>query len=57
MPRFVVMLAVSLHGETVGSTRDEFDAPTADEAERLAIDAWTTARPECTFRPLLTLAS
>jgi hypothetical protein len=42
-------------GASVGSTEDVFDAATAEQAEALAIAAWTKADPRCTYRPLLTL--
>ena len=56
MTVFTVMLAVVSHGATVGSTEDEFEATSAQEAERVAIAAWKAAEPRYTYRPLLTLA-
>jgi hypothetical protein len=53
---FTVVLAVLRHGATIGSTCDDFDADSAEEAERLAIAAWKAAEPALTFRPLLTMA-
>jgi hypothetical protein len=53
---YLVMLAVVLHGATVGSTSDEIDASTPEEAEALAISAWTAQEPRYAYRPLLTLA-
>ena len=55
MPRFTVILAVVLHGATVGSTEDEVEADNPDDAEREAIAAWRALRPDRSFRPLLTM--
>ena len=56
MTVFTVMLAVVFEGATVGSTEDEFEADTAQEAEALAVAAWRAVRPDRDYRPLLTLA-
>jgi hypothetical protein len=40
-------------GEVIGSTDDTVDAPSADEAEKLAVNAWEDTLPESTFAPLL----
>jgi hypothetical protein len=53
-PRFNIVLAGSLDGDTVMTTDDAFEAATVEDAERQAIDAWTAAEPRFTFRPLLT---
>jgi hypothetical protein len=53
---FVVTLEVRRHGSPCGTTEDVIEATSIDEAERLAIAAWTAARPDRTFAPLLTVA-
>jgi hypothetical protein len=50
-----VILAVVLHGATVGSTDDVIEAEDAADAEAKAIAAWRAAGPGCSFRPLLTM--
>jgi hypothetical protein len=55
--RFVVALAIVRSGATVGSTRDVIEAPSAVEAERIAIDAWASACPGYSFEPLCTTQS
>jgi hypothetical protein len=52
---FEVTLAIVRDGATVGSTRDVIEAPSAAEAERIAIDAWALACPGCRFEPLTTI--
>ena len=54
MTCFTVLLEVVSHGAVVGSTRDDVDAETADQAEEFAIARWRAARPDCSFRPLFT---
>lgn len=56
MTAFTVMLAVVLHGATVGSTEDDFEASSPQEAEMLALAAWRDVRPDRDYQPLLTLA-
>jgi hypothetical protein len=53
---FVVVLEVRRHGSPCGTTEDDIEATSVDEAERGAIAAWTAARPDRTFAPLLTVA-
>jgi hypothetical protein len=55
MNAYVVILARYFKGSCIGSTRDVVQADTAADAERALIDAWKRVRPECTFRPLLTI--
>ena len=57
MTTFTVLVEVVWRGAVVGSTRDDVDAATASEAEALAIARWREVRPDCDFRPLLTLAA
>lgn len=54
-PRFSIILAGSLDGDTVITTDDTFEAATVEDAERQAIDAWTSTEPRFTFRPLLVM--
>jgi hypothetical protein len=53
---YLVMLAVVVEGSTAGTTSDEFEATTAEDAEALAIAAWRDVRPDRDYQPLLTLA-
>jgi hypothetical protein len=53
VPTFTVILAIRWRGATVGSTRDEIEAETADEAIEKAIAAWKAVRPDCSFHPLV----
>jgi hypothetical protein len=52
--RYVVVLEVRRRGSSCGTTEDTFEAADAAEAEAQAVAAWTSARPDCTFAPLLT---
>jgi hypothetical protein len=52
---FTVMLAKTLHGCTVGSTKDVFDADTAADAQALAVTAWKAVEPRYGFQPLLVI--
>jgi len=52
---FVVILDATLHGSSVMSTNDTIEAPSATDAERMAIEAWKRVYPAYTFRPLVTL--
>jgi hypothetical protein len=54
-PRFNIVLAGSVDGDTVLTTDDVFEAASVEDAERQAIDAWTAAEPRYAFRPLLTI--
>ena len=54
MPTFTVVLEVTLRGSSAGTTCDEVEADDAAEAERIAIKRWNAARPDRSFRPLLT---
>jgi hypothetical protein len=55
VPTYTVVLAIRWRGATVGSTRDEIEAETADEAIKKAVVAWRAVRPDCSFHPLLVL--
>jgi phosphoribosylaminoimidazole-succinocarboxamide synthase len=55
--RFTVLLEVVWRGAVVGSTCDDVEAETADEAEELAVERWKAARPGYSFAPLLTLTA
>ena len=52
-PRFNIVLAGSLDGDTVMTTDDVFEAASVEDAERHAIDAWTAAEPRFAFHALL----
>jgi hypothetical protein len=52
-----VILAIRWRGATVGSTDDEVEASTPEEAEAKVIEAWRAVQPDCTFRALLILAA
>lgn len=54
--RFIVILEERWHGAAVGSTEDVFEADCPGEAERVAVRAWTRAKPGRKFVPLLTVA-
>lgn len=54
MTVYVVSLQIIESGATVGSTRDAVEAEMAEEAERLAIEAWTAACPGRVYLPLVT---
>jgi hypothetical protein len=51
--RFTVILDVRYGGSSFGTTEDVIEAATAAEAERLAIEQWTAARPDRTYHALL----
>jgi hypothetical protein len=53
---FTVILAVVVEGSTAGTTEDEFEASSAEEAEALAIAAWRGVRPDRDYQPLFTVA-
>lgn len=54
MTTFNVVLAMyDHHGECVGSTDDDVEADSPQEAERALIEEWKRVRPDCTVRPLL----
>ena len=55
MLTFTVILAIRWRGATVGSTRDEVVADTAEEAIEKAVEARAVVRPDCTFHPLLVI--
>lgn len=52
VPTFLVILDIRSHGSSYGTTRDEVEAPSADEAIAKAIRAWRKLRPDRTFHPL-----
>jgi hypothetical protein len=54
-PRFNIVLAGSLDGDTAMTTDDTFEAATVEDAERQVIDAWTAAEPRFTFTPVLVM--
>jgi hypothetical protein len=54
-PRFNIVLAGSLDGDTVMTTDDTFEAATVEDAERLAVEAWTSVEPKLAFHPLLVM--
>jgi hypothetical protein len=51
---FRVTLTASKHGAPLFSTDDVIEADSGIEAESKAIAAWSTMRPDCSFRPLIT---
>lgn len=53
--RYTVILDVRLNGDSFGTTEDQFEADSAEQAEQRAIEAWRAVRPDRTFHPLLTL--
>ena len=53
--RFEVTLEAHLGHACIGSTRDVFEAASAEEAEAQAIAAWREVRPDLHFAPLLTI--
>jgi hypothetical protein len=54
--RFVVVLEVRRLGSSCGTTEDVIEAADAADAEAQAVAAWKSARPECSYAPLLTTA-
>jgi hypothetical protein len=53
---FLVILEGSVDGCACMTTRDTFEAATADEAEALAVAAWSELEPTLRFAPLFTAA-
>lgn len=52
MPTYLVILEVRFHGSSAGTTRDEIEAASEDEAIAKAIRQWKKLRPGRTFAPL-----
>ena len=55
MTAYTVILQNVYVGAPIGSSEDVFDAATAEDAEALAIAAWTQADPRHSYQPLFTL--
>ena len=53
MTVYLVTLAITKNGTTIGTTEDAFEASSAAQAEADAIAAWKALEPHHGFRPLL----
>ena len=53
--RYTVILDVRADGSSLGTTEDIIEADSAEEVERLAIEAWRQVRPDRSFHALLVL--